>query len=409
MNFNQFLTEGKEGKNLHLTHIDEDILLRGVEGARDSINFCRSIRDMLAGHTKSAIKITTKFDGAPAIFCGINPENGKFFVATKSVFALNAKLNYTNADVDANHPGEGLNKKLKIALKYLPKLGITGILQGDMMFIKEDLQKKELEPGEFYLTFQPNTIMYAVPYNSELAKRMARAQMGIVFHTSYSGDTIADMKASFHVNINSLRNTEDVWYRDASFVDASGTASFTASETEYITNILSQAGTLFKQMDSRLLNFIASNESYRNVITTFNNTKIRKGVDFGDSRSHVHELQHFALDKVNQTIIDAKKVDTKVKRQQEKNEVLKFYSSNFNGLVNIFEFIRLITMCKNVIIRKLQQVKGTIGTFIPTADGFKITPEEGFVAIDHKGIAVKLVDRLVFSHQNFTITKNWAG
>ena len=180
MKFNQFITEAKEDKNVHLEHIEDEIINRGVAGARDAVNFLRSLRDMLAGHSQSKVNVTTKWDGAPAIFAGINPENGKFFVGTKSVFNKNAKLNYTDDDIDANHPGEGLNDKLKVALAFLPKLGIKGVLQGDMMFAKGDIQEKTID-GEDYITFQPNTIVYAVPSDSKLAKSMLAAQLGVVF------------------------------------------------------------------------------------------------------------------------------------------------------------------------------------------------------------------------------------
>jgi hypothetical protein len=223
MNFTQFLSESKEGKNLHLEHLEDNILNRGVVGAREAINFLQSLRDMLAGRSQSKLNVTTKWDGAPAIFAGVNPENGKFFVGTKGIFAKNAKLNYTDADIDKNHPGSGLNDKLKIALAFLPKLGIKGVLQGDMMFTKSDL-KKETIGGEKYITFQPNTIVYAVPEATRLASMITQAQLGIVFHTSYSGRTLETMKASFNIDIGHLNRTKDVWFRDASFVDASGTA-----------------------------------------------------------------------------------------------------------------------------------------------------------------------------------------
>ena len=99
MNFKDFLKEStKEGKNVHLEHIEDEVVNRGVPGARDAINFLRSLRDMLAGNADSKVNVTTKWDGAPAVFAGINPENGKFFVATKGIFNVDAKLNYTEED-----------------------------------------------------------------------------------------------------------------------------------------------------------------------------------------------------------------------------------------------------------------------------------------------------------------------
>jgi hypothetical protein len=407
MKFSEYITESKEGKNVHLEHLEDNVLNNGVSGAREAINFLRSLRNMLAGHSDVKVNVTTKWDGSPAIFAGINPENGKFFVGTKSVFNKNAKLNYTDADIDENHPSEGLNDKLKIALAYLPKLGIKGILQGDMMFTKSDLKHETID-GEEYITFQPNTIVYAVPVNTKLAKMMMAAQLGVVFHTSYVGKEIENMKASFNIDIAHLTTTKDVWFRDASFTDASGSATFTEKETADITSILSQAGRLFNTIPALTLNKIASSETYLTQIKTYNNTKVREGQEIRDTRAHVNGLMKYVEDKLNKEILAAKKADTKEKRIKEKTEVMRFYRTNAAQLKNIFDLMNMIIEAKLMIIRKLETIR-SIGTFVRTDDGFRITAPEGFVAVDKlKGNALKLVDRLEFSHQNFTAAKNWS-
>ena len=407
MNFTQFLTESKEGKNLHLEHIEDEVLNRGVSGAREAINFLQSLRDMLAGHSQSRVNVTTKWDGAPAVFCGINPENGKFFVGTKGIFNANPKLNYTDADIDANHASEGLNSKLKVALRYLPKLGIKGILQGDMMFAKGDINKQVID-GQSYITFQPNTIVYAVPSDAKLARMMLDAQMGIVFHTSYTGKTMADMKASFNIDIGHLTSTKDVWFRDASFTDASGTATFTAEETAAITSILSQAGRTFQTINPLNLNRISNSEIIMTYIKTFNNTKVRAGQAIRDTRAHTFELTRWVEAKLNKDIIDAKKDETKKKRVKEKTEIMRFFNGAAKDLKAIFDLMNLLVNAKNMIVKKLQQMKQVTGTFLRTDDGFKITNPEGFVAVDRlKGNAVKLIDRLEFAHANFNAAKSW--
>jgi hypothetical protein len=406
MKFQEFLTEAKEGKNVHLEHIEDEILNRGVVGARDAINFLQSLRDMLAGNSQSKVNITTKWDGAPAIFCGINPENGKFFVGTKSVFNKSAKLNYTEKDIDENHPAEGLNKKLKYALAYLPKLGIKGILQGDMMFTKGDLKKETID-GEQYIIFQPNTIVYAVPVNTKLAQSMMAAQIGVVFHTSYTGRTMEEMKASFNIDIGRLQHTKDIWFRDASFTDASGSATFTEQETKAITSILSQAGSTFKTIPALVLNRIASSDTLLTYIKTFNNSKVRAGEKIKDTRAHTIELIRFVENKLNKDIADSKKLETKQKRVAEKTEVMRFFRSYSLNLKQIFDLQNLIVEAKTMVVRKLETVK-SIGTFVRTDSGFRITAPEGFVAVDRlKGNAVKLVDRLEFSQANFNAQKAW--
>ena len=407
MKFTEYLTEAKEGKNLHLEHLEDNVLNAGVAGVRESINFLQSLRDMLSGKAQSHVNITTKWDGAPSIFVGINPENGKFFVGTKSVFNKNAKLNYTDADIDENHTSVGLNEKLKIALAYLPKLGIKGILQGDMMFTKDDLKHETID-GHEYIVFQPNTIVYAVPVESKLAKTMQAAQLGVVFHTSYTGKEIENMKASFNIDLGHLQTTKDVWFRDASFTDASGTATFTAEETKQLSSILSTAGRTFQTIPAMALNRIAASSTHLEQIKTFNNTKVRAGQKIVNPALHTKQLIQYVESKLNKEILAAKKEDTKDKRIKEKSEVMRFYRSNYIALTHIFELMNLIVDAKLMIIRKLETIK-SIGTFVRTDNGFKITAPEGFVAVDRiKGNALKLVDRLEFSHQNFTAAKNWS-
>ena len=409
LNYHDYLIESKEGKNLHLEHLEDEVLNGGVTGTRGAISFLQSLRDMLAGHaTGKSVNLTTKWDGAPAIFAGINPENGKFFVGTKGVFAQNAKLNYTNADIDKNHPGEGLNVKLKIALKYLSELGISGVMQGDMMFTSADLKTEKID-GNSYVTFQPNTIVYAVPANTALAKSITSAKMGIVWHTTYNGDTMADMKASFGADIGGMKISKNVWYRDASFVDASGTATFTKQETDALNAILSQAGSLFRTISSRTMNEIATNDTYKVTIKAWNNLKVREGKEITNTATHVAGLISSVEEKLNKSILEAKKADTKQKRQMEKKLVMDFYKSNKNELKKIFDLQNILVRAKNMIVKKLQQVQDSVGTYLRTdSTGLKVTSPEGFVAIDKIGNAVKLIDRLEFSQANFNATKNWS-
>ena len=408
MKFLDFIKESKEGKNVHLEHLEDEVLNNGVLGAKAAINFLRSLRDMLASSADSKVNVTTKWDGAPAVFAGTNPENGKFFVATKGIFNKDAKLNYTDDDIDNNHPGAGLNGKLKIALKYLKTLNIDGILQGDMMFTREDVKKQAIN-GEKYVTFQPNTLVYAVPEESKLAKSILASKMGIVFHTAYSGDTIAGLKASFNIDIGYLKPSREVWYRDAYFIDATGTATFTKEETAKITDYLSDAGRILNQINSLTLNRIAASDTYLLQIKTFNNTKVRAGEEIKNTSQHTNELIKWVEERMNKEVLSAKMEKTKTKKIAEKTEVLSFYRKNAAQLKLIFDLQNMLVDAKIMVVRKLREIKQVAGTFVQADDGFKISNPEGFVAVDKlKGGAVKLIDRLEFSHDNFTATKNWS-
>src|SRR6056300_1449467 len=162
------------GKNTHMTHIEDLILDGGVKGARQAILALRSMRDMLSGNAKAPIDITVKWDGAPALFAGEDPRDGEFFVAKKGIFNKNPKVYKSAAEVDADTSGD-LASKLKQALKYLPELGIKGVVQGDFLYSKYDLASEKIDDQK-YLTFHPNTIVYAVPEKSAAAKAIKASQ-----------------------------------------------------------------------------------------------------------------------------------------------------------------------------------------------------------------------------------------
>jgi hypothetical protein len=220
--FKGFITKDR---NVHLEHLEDDIINRGSAGGTNAINFLKSVRDMLAGSSRAKVNMTVKWDGAPAIICGTNPENGKFFVGTKSVFNKNPKVNYTSGDIRKNHSGE-LAEKLTIALRELSRLGIKGILQGDLLFTQSDLKKANID-GENMITFTPNTITYAVPVDSSIGKKISRARMGIVFHTKYSGKTLDSMTAGFGTVRGSATN---IFLASAAYRDVSGSAKLTKNE-----------------------------------------------------------------------------------------------------------------------------------------------------------------------------------
>jgi hypothetical protein len=236
---------------------------------------------------------------------------------------------------------------------------------------------------------------------------MLDAQLGVVFHTSYTGKTMADMKASFNIDIGRLSPTKDVWFRDASFTDASGSATFTEEETQSLTAILSLAGRTFQTINPLTLNRLAASDVIRTYVKTFNNTKVREGVKIKDTNRHVLELIRWVEAKLNKDVADAKKEETKRKRIAEKTEVMRFFRTNAAQLKFIFDLQNYLIDAKLMVVRKLETIK-SIGTFIRTDSGFRITAPEGFVAVDRlKGNAVKLVDRLEFSQANFNAQKAW--
>ena len=401
--FSSFLTEQK---NLHMEHLEDEVLNHGVEGTRGAINFLQGLRDMLAGNASSSVDVTVKWDGAPAIFAGINPENDQFFVGTKGIFAKNAKINYTVKDINSNHSG-GLASKLIVALNELPKANIKGVLQGDMMYTKEDLKTETIDSVS-YITFQPNTIVYAIPKKSKLAAKIMSSTMGVVWHTTYSGDTMEGMAASFGVSSGAFRETSSIWQADAKFQDTSGSATMTKKETADVTKILSDAGRLFKTINSNILGMIADDSQIGELVKVYTNRMVRQGQKITNVRKHTAGLIAFVYDRLKRDIDKVKQEKTKNVKQEIMDRYVGFLRKNSSELVKIFAIQNLLIDAKLLIIRKLESIKGLAQTFVRTSTGYRVTAPEGFVAIDTlKGGALKLVDRMEFAHQNFNAAKNW--
>jgi hypothetical protein len=399
----------KEEKNVHMEHIEDLIFNEGVAGTRKAINFLQDLRDMLAGHSKTKITATVKWDGAPAIFAGVDPRDGKFFVAKKGIFNKNPKVYKTNADIDAELSGD-LATKFKTALKEFSKLGIkSGVYQGDLMFT--DDKKTESIDGEKFVTFHPNTIMYAVPYSSELGRKIRSAKIGVIWHTTYVGDSFESMSASFGKTIvDKLNDVASIWMDDANYKDYSGTATFTVDETKEVTAVLSRAGTLFNSISAPTLNAISADEDLLMAVKTFTNSKIRKGEYITNTKDHVKELYHWIHDRYEKEIEKKKTPAGKKTQEDMRKKILSFFAHHDqNQIVAIFDLANLLVEAKALIIGKMNQA-GHVSTFLKTSEGFKVTGVEGFVAIDHlTGGAVKIVDRMEFSKANFSplIIKGW--
>ena len=398
--FKQYISDEPllEAKNTHLTHA-ADLAFEGSGRIRESIAFLESLVDMLKGSSKSKVNLTRKWDGAPAVFCGTNPDNGKFFVGTKSIFNKTPKINYTNADIDRNHSG-GLADKLKESLKHFKKLKIKGILQGDLLFGSGDMSTKDID-GQKYLTFTPNTITYAVLADSNLAKTLNKSKIGIVFHTKYTGKTMSELKASFNVSKSDFGSATGVWADDAGYKDASGKATFTVEEYKKAQKLLSRIKLLGKKA-SAASNSIAKNPEIFAQINIYANAKVRQG----DYRFSSKEFTNFVNDKLEDKLKSLKSEKGRERRRLSNNKMVSTLKSKSKQLDLVFALNSAIQECVVFLVRKLQEVQ-SLRTFIKNSSGYRVSGDEGFVASDKVGTAIKLVDRLEFSRANFTVDKNW--
>jgi len=389
-----FLTEAK---NIHLEHIEDEIINSGAEGVLAVREYLAGILDLLQG-VGSESKLTVKWDGAPAIICGADPQNKRFFVGTKGVFNKTSKAAYTPTQIRNFYPGD-LGDKMENAFVYLKRLGIKQVLQGDLLF--DDNIKQDTGDA---ITFQPNTIVYKVDKGTELYNTISKARLGIAFHTTYVGETLADMDAQFGADISGLNQNANVWVDDATIKNISGTVTLTKEEElelklalKYL-NPVSVENTVWKAMQS--------NSEFINTFKIFVNSEIKKGVSVSQPTNIVNKFATFYRDRKEKELAGLKMDKAKQVRIQQIRDQLQFLNDNRVGLTQMLSMYNTTIKAKNIILNKLKNIQ-QIGTFKKTNTGLQVTDPEGFVAINSKGNAVKLVDRLAFSRTNLTTQKNW--
>ena len=381
--------------NTHLTHLEELLITQGAQGYKLAKSFLLELIRNLKGNSNAKVNTSVKWDGAPAIFTGINPDNGKFFVGTKSVFNIEPKINYTKEDIERNHgQAPGLAKKLLEALEYFPTLGIKNILQGDFMFDKQSLKTQSID-GKKHYVFKPNTITYAVDADSELGKRIARSKIGIVFHTTYKD---LQSGASFGADVSGLRENPNVWYDDAFFKDTTGTVLLTNDEAKQVLNKI-------KQADSIKVNY---NELPSALLNVYVNSEIKTNRFLENPEKSYESFVEWAQGKINKKIEKLKSVKGKERATlagQQQRANIEFRKQD---IINLFKVSKLFADAKMIFVNKYNSAIYTTKHFVDDGKGgLKVTAPEGYVAVDRIGNGVKLVDRLEFSRANFAMDKGF--
>ena len=394
-------------KNTHLEHLEDDIFNQGYAGATNALNFLQSLRDMLSsGKGGSNTKVTVKWDGAPAIICGTDPETGLFFVGNKSVFnKTTPKICYSHADIDHWYNGS-LNQIMKQCLDQLKKVPIKGVVQGDLLYTKRpDIIAMKGQPC---YRFKPNTITYVIPKYSELGKKVASSKLGIVFHTTYSGPTIGDMSAGFGVDVKGMQGVKDVAVFSSTFENVNGMANLTPGELNRLNNSITTAK---RNLDAgrKWLNEIQKAEGPQSfsppaLFKIYFNQVIRGG-KIDNAEGIAKGYVKFVTDKYDQEIAKKKTPKSQKEWQDRKTKAIQYLNSNKSIMISALSGFKNLITAKEQVINKLKKIEG-VGTFLEDENGYRVTSPEGFVAIKD-GAAIKLVDRLEFSRANFTVAKDW--
>ena len=392
----------KAGKNTHLEHLEDEIINNGVQGAKNAISILERMGEFLSGTTGQSIKVTTKFDGAPAIICGTDPADGEFFVGTKAVFSNDPKLCKTPQNIAEWYSGE-LADKLRAALQYLPTCNIKGVLQGDLMFTNDKVTKRV--DGRPFITFKPNTITYAVDPNTPMGKQVNRAQLGIVFHTKYTGPSIAEMKASFVVPDGDFKSSQSVWAQKSTFQNIGGAASFSVPEKRKYDAAVRKAGGSLAQAGS-ILNQIQTGKKSLGIDTEmkkFFNNYVKLGQNIPSVERAYADFMYHLGGEYDKVISKYKTVGSQANKSFDFVDAVFFIEDNKRQFKMLIASYMNITAAKMMLVNKMNQV-ASMRTFIERNGDLEATAPEGFVAISGKG-ATKLVDRLEFSKLNFTLPK----
>tara|TARA_B100002019_G_scaffold135530_1_gene116862 strand:+ start:473 stop:1693 length:1221 start_codon:yes stop_codon:yes gene_type:complete len=389
-----------EFKRTHLEHIEDIILTQGYQGGQAVIDYYKGLLVTLQGTSVDPVKVSVKWDGAPAVVCGTNPDNGRFFVGTKSVFTQSPKINYTKNDIAKNHGTEDLGQKLLKCLVHLKKLNITGVVQGDLLFTDEDITRKPIN-GKQHITFTPNTITYAVEEGSDIAKQIDAAKVGIIFHTTYNGDSLADMNASAGADVESFTKTPDVFFDNATYKDVSGSAKFTKDQTANFMQQIDKLEKLLTSVPRNLSDMFRGNQDFVPYFQMFINDQVKQGKLPTNANQFVIDFQKFYLNRMQQQIAGLKAQKALALRQEKIKNMPQFLNRIKRPLQAMLNFYKQTQAMKIFILQKMNQAM-QIGSFSQTDSGLEVTEPEGFVAVDKAGGAVKLVDRLGFSRRNLT-------
>lgn len=395
----------REFKRTHLEHIEDIILTSGYQGGEAVVGYFTDIYNMLKGQSSTALQMSVKWDGAPAVICGINPANGKFFVGTKSVFAKSPKINYTKKDIATNHGTGDLGEKLLKCLVHLSKLNIQGVVQGDMMFTDNDLVRQKIN-GENFITFKPNEIVYAVPENSEIGKTISQAKVGIIFHTTYTGESLGEMNAQAGADISSFVKTNDVWYDNATYKNVSGSATFTASESKSFASGIQTLKKLLSNIPQNLSAMLSTNKEFIPMFQMFINSEVKQGRLPDNVNQFLKGFQEFYVARMNQQMAGLKAQKAIQLRQQKMKQMPAFMNTIKKPLQAMLTFYKQVQILKAEALQKMNQAM-QVGTFAQTENGLEVTDPEGFVAVGSDGGAVKLVDRLTFSRRNLSAIKKF--
>lgn len=389
LRFLTFLKEESEGEKLkHITHAEDRPLQSGSEGFKLAHDTLMAAHNHIKSGGNSS-NLTMKYDGSPSIVFGHHPETGKFFVASKSAFNVNPKLNYTHKDIERNHGhAPGLMDKLHAALNHLKKVAPkTGVYQGDMMFTHDDL--KPSKGGK--VSFTPNTIRYTA--HGDEAERVNRAKVGVVVHTQYHGNDIKSMHSDPHPDTHNFGHHPDVWMKDVKHDTKQ--VHYSDSDQETFHEHMAQAKAIHEKEGEAMYNAVEPHAGEGGHLETYINHTVRTGEE-----PSVEGLKKHIQSKYDKAAGKLKTAAGQSKKSAEAKTHTNWIDHHKQHYHNMLQIHQHLQKAKDILVNTLNQHEGGLEHHIEVGQGkFKRTDPEGFV-IHHGGQPTKLVNRKEFSKAN---------
>jgi len=393
----------------HLEHLEDEMLNYGVEGCKAAVSFLQELRKML-GCDNSTGFMQTKWDGIPAVVCGINPRTGNFFIGTKSVFNKDEpKLASSENGIDMYYGHQpDLAEKLKLCFKHLSKMGIEGVLQGDFLAAKSDI-KTETVHGEKLYTFGNQALTYGIPVDHPIGLKIKSAEMVIVFHTHYKGDHVPTMNARAGTG-ETLKEIKEVALinNDTPMHKVGLNHNEEMKFDGMVKSIESDCKNCGDFLDELVTNTGKTGDEKWHVasyVKQFFNSEIKERRSISSVDTAFESLYNFYYDKTKAMLDKLKTPATKAQKSKLVHNSQNYLRDNQGKFKSMLSLYKQLQEIKQFVIDKLDHLE-TFRTFAQTENGYKVTGPEGYVL--HKdGDMVKLVNRLEFSYINFTLAKSW--
>jgi hypothetical protein len=381
--------EGASRQIKHLTHIEDRPLQNGEKGVSHAFKSLQAAAEHIRQGKKSS-ELTTKYDGSPAIVYGRHPENGKFFVASKSAFNKTPKINYTPADIERNHGhAPGLVEKLKSALTHLPKVAPEkGVYQGDMMFTDDDKKSSKDE-----VSFRPNPSGITYTASGSNGSRAKKARIGVVTHLSYSGKNAASLNASHEVDHENFKPHSDVFSVDPR-MDTSKVHFGPKDRAEFNKHMAAAQAVHDTHGDDMYAGTKIHHGASGHLETYINHT-VRS-----DEQPNHKNFKTWLETKKNKEIDKLKVEKNKKAKQDELSGELDKIERNKKHYNNLFKLHNHLQKAKNVLINVMNQHQ----EFQHQHGGEPANPE-GYV-FHHGKESDKFVNRAEFSKRNFAGIRN---